>query len=67
MTGCQEVRELAPGDYRGTLVTDRGSRYEAGELAGVDQQKCLSHLMRNLTKKWWKLKADGRVSLARVY
>ena len=44
----QEVRELVPGDYRGTLVTDRGPSYEAGELAGVDQQKCLSHLMRNL-------------------
>jgi transposase len=44
----QEVRELVPGDYRGTLVTDRGSSYEADELAGVDQQKCLAHLMRNV-------------------
>ena len=44
----QEVRELVPGDYQGTLVTDRGSSYEADELAGVDQQKCLAHLMRNL-------------------
>jgi hypothetical protein len=44
----QEVRELVPGDYRGTLVTDRGPSYEADALAGVDQQKCLSHLMRNV-------------------
>jgi len=44
----QEVRELVPGDYRGTLVTDRGPSYEAEALAGVDQQKCLSHLMRNV-------------------
>jgi transposase len=44
----QEVRELVPGDYRGTLVTDRGPSYEAKALAGVEQQKCLSHLMRNV-------------------
>ena len=44
----QEVRELVPGDYRGTLVTDRGPSYEADALAGVDQQKCLSHLLRNV-------------------
>jgi hypothetical protein len=41
----QEVRELVPSDYPGTLVTDRDPSYEAEELAGVDQQKCLSHLM----------------------
>jgi hypothetical protein len=44
----QEVRELVPGDYLGTLVTDRGPSYEAKALAEVDQQKCLSHLMRNV-------------------
>jgi hypothetical protein len=44
----QEVRELVPGDYSGTLVTDRGPSYEAKALAAVDQQKCLSHLMRNV-------------------
>jgi Transposase IS66 family. len=44
----QEVCELVPGDYPGNLVTDRGPSYEAKALAGVDQQKCLSHLMRNL-------------------
>jgi len=44
----EEVRELVPSDYAGTLVTDRGPSYEADELAGVDQQKCLSHLMRNV-------------------
>jgi transposase len=44
----QEVRELVPGDYPGTLVSDRGASYKAEELAGVDQQRCLSHLMRNV-------------------
>lgn len=44
----EEVRELVPGDYTGTLVTDRGPSYEAEELAAVNQQKCLSHLLRNI-------------------
>jgi transposase len=44
----EEVRELVPCDYAGTLVTDRGPSYEAEELAAVNQQKCLSHLLRNI-------------------
>ena len=44
----QEVRELVPGDYPGTLVSDRGPSYKADALAEVDQQRCLSHLMRNV-------------------
>lgn len=44
----EEVRELVPADYAGTLVTDRGPSYEAKELAAVNQQKCLSHLLRNI-------------------
>lgn len=44
----EEVRELVPGDFTGTLVTDRGPSYEAEELAAVTQQKCLSHLLRNI-------------------
>jgi len=46
--GNEQVRELVPGDYSGTLVTDRGPSYEATELAAVKQQKCLSHLIRNV-------------------
>ena len=45
----QEVRELIPHDYRGVLVSDRGKSYEAQELAAVAQQKCLAHLLRNVT------------------
>jgi hypothetical protein len=33
--GNEQVRELIPGDYRGTLVTDRFSSYEAEELAVI--------------------------------
>lgn len=48
--GNQQVRELIPADYAGTLVTDRFSSYEAEELAAVEQHKCLSHLLRNVSE-----------------
>jgi hypothetical protein len=44
----QEVREVIPVDYPGVLCTDRGRSYDAKELAGVKQQKCLSHIQRSL-------------------
>ena len=44
----EEVRELIPADYQGVMVTDRGPSYEAKELLGVKQQKCLDHLNRNI-------------------
>lgn len=43
----EEVRELVPADFAGVLVCDRGKSYDAKELLGVDQQKCLAHLLRN--------------------
>jgi hypothetical protein len=45
----EEVRELIPADYAGVLVCDRGRSYDAAELEGVAQQKCLAHLIRNAT------------------
>jgi hypothetical protein len=45
----EEVRELVPADYPGTLVTDRGMSYEAAELAAVAQQKCIGHIQRNIS------------------
>ena len=45
----EEVREIVPGDYQGVLVSDRGKSYDAEELSGVDQQKCLAHLLRNVS------------------
>jgi transposase len=44
----EEVRELIPADYAGVMVTDRGKSYDAEELLGVSQQKCLDHLKRNI-------------------
>jgi transposase len=44
----EEVRETVPAQYGGVLVTDRGRSYDAPELAGVRQQKCLAHIQRSL-------------------
>jgi transposase len=46
----EEVREIIPADYQGVLVTDRGKSYDAEELAEVAQQKCLAHLLRNVSE-----------------
>jgi transposase len=46
----EEVREVIPSDYGGTLGTDRGRSYEAKTLANVKQQKCLAHIQRSLTE-----------------
>jgi transposase len=43
----EEVRELIPADFKGVMVCDRGKSYDAEELVGLRQQKCLAHLLRN--------------------
>lgn len=45
----EEVREIIPANFAGVLVSDRGKSYDAHELDGVAQQKCLAHLLRNVT------------------
>jgi transposase len=46
----EEVRAGVPAEYEGVLVTDRGRSYDAIELAGVGQQKCLAHIQRALSE-----------------
>jgi hypothetical protein len=46
----EQVRELIPADYVGVMVSDRGKSYDAEEFAGVAQQKCLAHLLRNVSE-----------------
>jgi transposase len=46
----EEVRERIPADYAGVMITDRGTSYDAAELAGVKQQKCLAHVQRSLSE-----------------
>lgn len=60
--GNEQVREIIPGDYSGILVTDRFSSYEAETLAGVEQHKCLSHLIRNASQV-----ADSKTGRAKVF
>jgi transposase len=45
----QEVQEVAPRNYRGVMVTDRGRSYEAHSFSRVKQQKCLAHLQKTLS------------------
>jgi hypothetical protein len=60
----EEVREVVPAEYEGVLVTDRGRSYDAIELAGVRQQKCLAHIQRTLSavldRQQGKARAFGR-------
>lgn len=44
----EEVQEVIGEAFARTLVTDRGSSYNSGNLRAVRQQKCLSHLDRTL-------------------
>lgn len=44
----EEVREVIPADYDGTMVTDRGRAYDAKELNDVKQQKCIFHVGRSI-------------------
>jgi transposase len=59
-----EVREVVPAEYAGVLVTDRGRSYDASELAGVRQQKCVAHIQRTLSavlaRQHGKARAFGR-------
>jgi transposase len=45
----QEVIEVLGAGFSGLLGTDRGTSYEARALAGVEMQKCLSHILKNLS------------------
>jgi transposase len=59
----EEVRTVVSAEYEGVLVTDRGRSYDAIELAGVRQQKCLAHIQRTLSevlaRQHGKVRASG--------
>jgi len=42
--------EMLGAAFEGLLGTDRGTSYEAEALAEIEQQKCLSHLLKNLSE-----------------
>jgi transposase len=45
----EEVREVIPSNYAGVMVSDRGKSYDAEEFNEVEQQKCLGHILRNIS------------------
>jgi transposase len=45
----EEVREIIPSNYAGVMISDRGKSYDAEEFDEVEQQKCLGHILRNIT------------------
>lgn len=47
--GNKELREVLGEEYAGILHSDRYRSYDAKELSGVRQQKCLAHAQRNLS------------------
>jgi hypothetical protein len=46
----EDVQEVIPPDYAGVMVTDRGRSYDAQAFDGVDQQKCLAHILRSISE-----------------
>ena len=44
----EEVREIIPSNYGGVMISDRGKSYDAEEFDGVEQQKCVGHILRNI-------------------
>jgi transposase len=62
----QEVREMLGSRFTGLLGTDRGPSYNAHELDGIAQQKCLSHLLRNLSDVEAKKSGAAKVFAAKL-
>jgi transposase len=46
----EEVRERIPADYAGTMITDRGTTYDAAELSAIKRQVCLAHVPRSISE-----------------
>ena len=44
----EEVREVLPSGWGGTMVTDRGRSYDAWQFAGVKQHKCSFHVLGSM-------------------
>jgi transposase len=45
----QEVQEIIPADFAGVLITDRAVIYDAKVFDGMKQQKCIGHLLKNIS------------------
>lgn len=61
-----ELHAVLHDDFKGTLVCDRYSVYDAAQFADVAQQKCMSHVIRNISDVAEKLKGRAGRGLAYV-
>lgn len=55
-----EIREVYPADYKGTLVGDGAKAFDAHELDDVNQQKCIAHGLRMIGKVHEKQEGKDR-------
>ena len=58
---AKEVAEVINESFDGILITDRSPTYDAKRFADLDKQKCLSHILENLSKLEKKKKGPAKV------
>jgi transposase len=56
----EEIREVFPGDYKGTLVGDGAKVFDANALSGVKQQKCIFHGLKLIRETHEKQEGEER-------
>jgi len=55
-----EIREVFPEDYKGTLVGDGAKAFDANKLSGVKQQKCIFHGLKLIREAQESQKGQAR-------
>jgi transposase len=55
-----EIREVFPDDYQGTLVGDGAKAFDANKLSDVKQQKCIFHGLKLIREAHEKQKGKAR-------
>ena len=63
---AQEVAEVIREAFEGILITDRSPTYDAKIFSHLDKQKCLSHILENLSKLEKKKKGPAKVFARRL-
>ncbi len=64
---AKEVAEVIDGAFQGVITTDRSPTYDARIFEAVDKQKCLSHILQNLSKlekKTWGRAKSPKLTIA---
>jgi len=57
---AKEVAEVIEAAFEGVLITDRCPTYDANTFELIDKQKCLSHILENLSKLEKKTKGRAK-------